>query len=47
MNFPNDECTVKSDSSIKGICFTKSECANKGGVVDGNCAAGFGACCHF
>ena len=36
----NTECTVVSDSSMMGICFTRSECEDKGGSADGNCAAG-------
>lgn len=30
-----------------GTCYADSECRNKGGVIDGNCAAGFGVCCTF
>merc|ERR1740129_2044844 len=47
VNFPNDQCTAKSDTSLFGTCYTASECTNKGGSADGNCAAGFGACCTF
>jgi len=47
VNFPNDECTTKSSATTKGVCFTNTECVDKGGLVDGNCAAGFGVCCHF
>merc|ERR1740129_2372488 len=47
VNFPNDQCTAKSDTSLFGTCYTASECTNKGGTADGNCAAGFGACCTF
>merc|ERR1711971_563156 len=47
VNFPNDQCTAKSDNTLYGTCYTASECTNKGGTTDGNCAAGFGACCTF
>merc|ERR1711981_124397 len=47
VNFPNDECTAKSDTTMKGTCFTSSECGSKSGTSDGNCAAGFGVCCTF
>merc|ERR1711997_863432 len=47
VNFPNDQCTAKSDNTLYGTCYTASECASKGGTADGNCAAGFGACCTF
>ena len=41
------QCDAASDGTQKGICYTSSECTSKGGKHDGNCAAGFGACCHF
>merc|ERR1712008_381495 len=47
VNFPNDQCTAKSDNTLYGTCYTASECTSKGGTADGNCAAGFGACCTF
>jgi len=47
VNFPNDQCTAKSDNTLYGTCYTASECTSKGGSADGNCAAGFGACCTF
>merc|ERR1711981_761487 len=47
VNFPNDECTAKSDTTMKGTCYTSSECGAKSGTNDGNCAAGFGVCCTF
>ena len=37
--FPS-ACTSKSDSTMKGTCYTASECASKGGTTGGNCAAG-------
>ena len=45
--FFDSQCTAKSDTSMYGTCYTASECTNKGGTADGNCAAGFGACCTF
>jgi len=39
-NYFYRECVTKSNTLMKGTCFTSSECANKGGVTDGNCAAG-------
>merc|ERR1711971_829098 len=47
VTFPNDQCTAKSDTTMYGTCYTVSECTSKGGTADGNCAAGFGACCTF
>ncbi len=34
------QCVTKSDNTMKGTCFTSTECTSKGGVADGNCAAG-------
>ena len=34
-------CTSKTDSSMKGTCYTASECSSKGGSSNGNCASGF------
>ena len=50
MTFPNEQCTgTSSTSSLTnyGTCYSSSECTNKGGKMDGNCAAGFGVCCTF
>merc|ERR1711950_29364 len=47
VNFPNDECTAKSDTTMKGTCYTSSQCGAKSGTSNGNCAAGFGVCCTF
>merc|ERR1719189_2193414 len=47
VNFPNDECTAKSDTTMKGTCYTLTECNAKSGTKNGNCAAGFGVCCTF
>jgi len=32
---------------VYGTCYSSTECTNKGGSADGNCAAGFGVCCTF
>ena len=45
--FFDSQCTAKSDTTMYGTCYTVSECTSKGGTADGNCAAGFGACCTF
>jgi len=50
VTFPNNQCTGSSSSSsqeVLGTCYSETECASKGGTVDGNCAAGFGVCCTF
>merc|ERR1712062_527193 len=47
VTFPNDECTGSSSSSsqsVLGTCFSSTECNNKGGKADGNCASGSGVC---
>ena len=46
-NILSSECSASSDGTIKGTCYTTTECASKGGSADGNCAAGFGSCCVF
>ena len=33
-------CTTKTDPTMKGTCYTASECSTKGGTSGGNCAAG-------
>ena len=45
VQFPNDECTSSSSSTINGTCYTNSECGSRGGAASGSCAAGFGVCC--
>jgi len=45
VQFPNLECVAGSSSTTKGTCLTTSECTDKGGAADGDCAAGFGVCC--
>lgn len=47
VTFENAGCVTKSDSTMRGTCYSTSECASKGGIADGNCAAGFGVCCMF
>jgi len=47
VKFTNSECQAKSDATLKGTCFSESECSDKGGTKDGNCAQGFGSCCVF
>ena len=41
------ECQAKSDATLTGTCFSDTECSDKGGEKDGNCAQGFGSCCVF
>ena len=38
-------CQAVSDDALTGVCVTSQECDDMGGDKDGNCAAGFGACC--
>lgn len=45
VTFKNAECNIKSTPTIKGTCMTSTECTDKGGSADGNCAASFGVCC--
>jgi hypothetical protein len=33
-------CTSSTDNTIKGTCYTASECVSKGGTSSGNCASG-------
>jgi len=47
VTFKNSACTSQADSTMKGTCYTQSECTSKGGTSSGNCAAGFGVCCTF
>ena len=46
VTFKNEGCS-SSDNGRNGTCYTSSECQNKGGKAQGNCAAGFGVCCVF
>jgi len=45
VQFPNEGCTASSSATTYGTCYTATECTEKGGTADGNCAAGFGVCC--
>ena len=48
--FSFSQCTASSSTSslkVFGTCLSTSECNDKGGSADGNCAAGFGVCCTF
>merc|ERR1712109_161487 len=45
VTFPNSECQSTKDKENKGICYSSTECSGKGGLAEGNCAAGFGVCC--
>ncbi|VEN55097.1 unnamed protein product [Callosobruchus maculatus] len=41
----NPECVASNGDY--GICTTPTECKQRGGVVDGPCAGGYGTCCIF
>ena len=43
----NEACDAVSNSTLRGTCFSASECTAMGGSADGNCASGFGVCCRF
>jgi len=45
VTFPNVECQSTKDTTNKGTCFSSTECSDKGGTAEGNCASGFGVCC--
>ena len=45
VTFQNLQCTVSSDTSLRGTCLSSTECSDEGGRADGNCASGFGVCC--
>jgi len=45
VTFPNSECQSTKHKENKGICYSSTECSGKGGLAEGNCAAGFGVCC--
>ena len=38
--FNTSACTSKNDPTLKGTCYTTSECTSKGGSAGGNCASG-------
>jgi len=45
VTFPNIECQSTENEDNKGTCFSSTECSDKGGTAEGNCASGFGVCC--
>lgn len=45
VTFPNIECQSTENEDNKGTCFSSTECSDKGGSAEGNCASGFGVCC--
>eukprot|EP00095_Tigriopus_kingsejongensis_P007395 maker-scaffold112_size353035-snap-gene-1.17 protein:Tk07395 transcript:maker-scaffold112_size353035-snap-gene-1.17-mRNA-1 annotation:"hypothetical protein X777_11818" len=53
VQFKNEPCPTSSNigsgngGTRNGTCYTSNECSAKGGIVAGNCAAGFGVCCLF
>jgi len=47
VKFTNSPCQAKSSAYLQGVCFTDTECYDRGGTEDGNCASGFGRCCVF
>ena len=44
IQFSNARCN-STDNDKQGICYTASECRERGGNAKGTCAAGFGVCC--
>lgn len=50
VTFKNEECSSEptfTGGSVKGTCYTATECGDKKGTKSGNCASGFGVCCIF
>lgn len=50
VTFKNEECSSEptfTGGSVKGTCYTATECGDKSGTKSGNCASGFGVCCIF
>jgi len=45
VKFKNEACPANNGDT--GICFTETECADRGGVAAGDCASAFGVCCVF
>ena len=48
VQFDNLACTVSGGANTDtptGVCYTSTECSDKGGIPSGNCANGFGVCC--
>ena len=44
IQFSNSRCN-STDSDKQGVCYTATECRERGGNAKGNCASGFGVCC--
>ena len=48
VQFDNEQCVTKvTGGSTYGTCLTSTECVDRGGSKQGNCASGFGTCCFF
>merc|ERR1712050_242974 len=51
VEFKNDPClstdSISGSKDRNGTCLTNTECNDRGGSVNGNCASGFGVCCVF
>ncbi|XP_037910167.1 uncharacterized protein LOC119650976 [Hermetia illucens] len=49
IKFKNEPCSGSLNRIrwINGTCFYKSECIERGGVIAGSCADGYGVCCVF
>merc|ERR1711963_739133 len=49
VTFKNEDCQSQSQTMMNGprngTCYTSTECTDKGGTAEGNCASGFGVCC--
>jgi len=41
--FQHTPCTVQSDNTMLGTCYSQDDCTDAGGIADGNCAAGITA----
>jgi len=46
VSFPNNVCNSSQDL-MQGVCLSPRECSERGGLSEGSCASGFGACCLF
>ena len=44
VRFQNEPCLTSAMNN--GTCYTKNDCANRGGLAQGSCASGFGVCCY-
>jgi len=50
VTFGNEECTSSTSvagGATQGTCYSSTECSDKNGMAQGNCASGFGVCCVF